>query len=197
MATIGTLSNREGDPPSDSRPLKSYKVLLAEDVPHYGTTEIEAADDEDAIRVARALDVSGICVEASLDSPVCQRIVHIEDSGDNVIARDLPLDDYVLSRRPDPAVLAESDYSIGTNNDNDDHDIAILRNGKPIATLIATEAEIHPLLHAGNCFTELVTALEGMLRCFAGDSVATPEERAEALRNAVETIQKATGGAHV
>jgi hypothetical protein len=195
MAISGTISE-EADPPRDSKPLKSYTVLLAEDVPHYGTTDIEAVDDEDAVRDAKALDISGICVEPSWDSPVCQRIIHIGDSKGNVIARDLPLDDYVLSRRPDPAMLAESDYSIGVNNDGDDHDIAILRNGKPIATLIATEAEIHPLLHAGNCFTELVTALEAMLRCFASDSVAIPEESAEALRIARETIQKATGGTH-
>ena len=178
--------------------MKTYTILCAEDVPHYGSTDIEAENDADAVRIAKALDISGICVEASFDAPVCQRIVHIEDSRNNVIASDIALDDYRLCNRYDAAPPAGAEYTIGVDNDDGDcYDIAILQGGKPLATVIVPDAEIHPLLHAGNCFGELVRALEAMVRCFAGDSVVSPEERGEALRNAREIAQKATGGPYV
>ena len=34
--------------------MKTYTVLYAEDVPHYATVELQAANTEDAIRAARA-----------------------------------------------------------------------------------------------------------------------------------------------
>jgi len=178
--------------------MKTYTLLCAEDVPHYGSTEIEAKNDADAIRIAKALDISGICVEASWDAAVCQRIVHIEDSRNNVIASDIALDDYRLCNRYDAAPPAGAEYTIGVDNDDGDcYDIAILQGGKPLATVIVPDAEIHPLLHAGNCFGELVRALEAMLLCFAGDCLVTPEGRSEALQSAREIVQTATGGPHV
>jgi len=178
--------------------MKTYTALCAEDIPHYGSTDIEAENDADAIRIANALDIGGICVEASLNAPVCRRIVHIEDSRRNIIAGDIALDGYRLCNRRDAAPAAGAEYTIGIHNDDGDcYDLAILRDGRPLATVIVPDAEIHPLLQAGNCFDELVRALEGMLRCFAGGSVVAPEERDDALRNAREIVQNATGGRNV
>jgi hypothetical protein len=185
-------------PPSKQIDLKTYTVLLAEDVPHYGSTDIEAEDDAGAIKIAKALDISGICCEASWDAPVCRRIVRIEDSKSHIIATDLALDDYVLSRRIDPPLLAAAEYAISVNNDDGDcYDIAILRGDKPIATVIVPDAEIVPLIHAGNCFADLVLSLQRMLGCFSDDSVVTPGQLDSALRSAREIVQKATGGTHV
>jgi hypothetical protein len=175
MATIGPLAIDGDDPKQSSKPLKTYTVLLAEDVPHYGTTDIEAEDDAGAIRIAKALDISGICCEASCDAPVCQRIIHIMDSRSKIVATDIALDDYVLCNRLNPAILAEGEYSVGINNDDGNcYDIAILRAGLPIATVIVPDSEIHPLIHAGNCFSELVDALQRMLRCFSSDELVAP-----------------------
>jgi hypothetical protein len=42
-----------------TRTMKTYSVLFAEDVPHYGSVEIEAASDGEALAKARALWGSG------------------------------------------------------------------------------------------------------------------------------------------
>jgi hypothetical protein len=78
--------------------MKTYKVLYAEDVPHYGYHDIEAEDDQAAIEAAVAFHESGdvSLYEAAWDSSVCARIVHIEDPDGNIIAEDKPLDDYFL-----------------------------------------------------------------------------------------------------
>jgi hypothetical protein len=56
--------------------------------------------------------------------------------------------------------LTKPEYSIGVHNDDGDcYDIVIKQKGRPIATLIATEAEVQPLVHAGNCYAGLVSAL--------------------------------------
>src|SRR5579863_4035169 len=117
--------------------MKTYTVLCAEDVPHYGSTDIEAENDADAIRIVKTLDISGVCVEASWDAPVCQRIVHIEDSRNKIIASDIALDDYLLCNRRDAAPLAGAEYTIGIHDDDGGcYGNAILRDGKPLATVI-------------------------------------------------------------
>jgi hypothetical protein len=55
---------------------------------------------------------------------------------------------------------AKPEYTIGVHNDDGNcYDIAIKQRGRPIATLIATETEVGPLVHAGNCYATLVSAL--------------------------------------
>jgi hypothetical protein len=98
-----------------TRTMKTYSVLFAEDVPHYGSVEIEAASDGEALAKARALWGSG--ADRPTDDPdwsstICHRIVLIEDDCGRETAHDVPLDDYVL-RRGDPvpellAVLEEA-----------------------------------------------------------------------------------------
>ncbi len=83
-----------------SEPVKAvktyYTVVYAEDVPHYSSTEIEAADDTHALAIAQSLDTAGLYYEGSWDSSVCKRIVSIEGPDGAAIATDIPLDNYFL-----------------------------------------------------------------------------------------------------
>jgi hypothetical protein len=83
--------------------MKTYTVLYAEDVPHYGQAEIEAADAEAAIEAARKLPLDGPLdlYDADFSNTVCKRIVHIEDADGNIVAEDLPVDNYVLHHADD------------------------------------------------------------------------------------------------
>jgi hypothetical protein len=85
--------------------MKTYTVLYAEDVPHYGVHEIQAVTDAAAIEAAIAFHERG---DATLDDPVwnssvCARIVHIEDPDGNIIDEDRALDDYFIRRNGDAA----------------------------------------------------------------------------------------------
>jgi hypothetical protein len=81
----------------DASPLKTYSVLYAEDIPHYGGVDIEAPDDAEAVRLARSFDTNQVSYyEGCWDGAVCKRIVSIEDSAGRTLAQDIPLDDYRL-----------------------------------------------------------------------------------------------------
>ncbi len=78
-------------------PLKTYSVLYAEDIPHYGGVDIEAPDDAEALRLARSFDTNQVSYyEGCWDGAVCKRIVSIEDSAGKTVGHDIPLDDYRL-----------------------------------------------------------------------------------------------------
>jgi hypothetical protein len=83
-------------PSKKCKALKTYTVVFAEDVPHYGSTEIEATDDAHALATAQSFDTSGLYYEGSWDSSVCKRIVSIEDSSGAPVANDIALDNYFL-----------------------------------------------------------------------------------------------------
>jgi hypothetical protein len=76
--------------------MKTYSVLFAEDVPHYGTAHLEAEDDAAALEAAKAYDISEIANDPEWENSVCRRIVHIEDAAGNTIFHDIPLDNYCL-----------------------------------------------------------------------------------------------------
>ena len=76
--------------------MKTYSVLFAEDVPHYGTAHLEAEDDAAALEAARSYDISEIANDPEWENSVCKRIVHIEDASGIAVANDIPLDNYVL-----------------------------------------------------------------------------------------------------
>ncbi len=74
--------------------MKTYTILYAEDVPHYGTREIEVAND--GLAIARAINITpGAMSKYTNDpdhgNPQCRRIVHIEGP-DGVIIEDVYLD---------------------------------------------------------------------------------------------------------
>jgi hypothetical protein len=75
-----------------------YSILFAQDVPHYGTTEIEAADDAAAITAAKLLDPAEYTHDPHWDDPICRRIVHIEAPDGRIVAQDLALDEFFLRR---------------------------------------------------------------------------------------------------
>jgi hypothetical protein len=53
-----------------------------------------------------------------------------------------------------------TEYTIGVHNDDGDcYDIVIKQNDRPVATLIAPEGDVAPLVHAGNCYAALASAL--------------------------------------
>jgi hypothetical protein len=76
--------------------MKTYSVLFAQDVPHYGTAEVEAADDDAAIIAAKLLDPAEYTHDPAWDDPVCRRIVHIEAPDGRIVAQDVALDEFFL-----------------------------------------------------------------------------------------------------
>jgi hypothetical protein len=80
----------------DTPPVKTYSVLYAEDIPHYGGVDLEAPNDAEALRLARSFDTGQVSYEGCWDGAVCRRIVSIEDSAGKTVAHDIPLDDYRL-----------------------------------------------------------------------------------------------------
>ena len=77
--------------------MKTYTVIYAEDVPHYGLAEIEAADDDAAVETAvnRREDYHDL-YDPDFNNPVCRRIVTITDPEGNMVAGDISLDSYRL-----------------------------------------------------------------------------------------------------
>jgi hypothetical protein len=76
--------------------MKTYSILFAEDVPHYGFADIEAKDDTAALAAAKAYDLSEVTNDPEWENSVCKRIVHIEDPEGNTVHYDVPLDGYFL-----------------------------------------------------------------------------------------------------
>jgi len=76
--------------------MKIYSVLFAEDVPHYGTVDMEAVSDADALEAARGYDLSQVTNDPEWENSVCKRIVHIEDAEGNTIFHDVALDGFFL-----------------------------------------------------------------------------------------------------
>ena len=84
--------------------MRTYTILFAQDIPHYGSVEIEAKNDADALRRAKKYwrDVkigaeTWPLNDAQYDSAVSARIVLIYDeAGEREMAHDVRLDDYIL-----------------------------------------------------------------------------------------------------
>lgn len=72
--------------------MKTYKVLFAEDVPHYCIVDIKAANDQEAIAAARELDRDDLVMEPEWSNSFCHRIVEIQDGTGQTIAENIPLD---------------------------------------------------------------------------------------------------------
>ncbi len=82
--------------------MKTYTVLYAEEVPHYGVDTIEAADDAKAISLAKSRPLAGITIDPDYENAICKRIVHIEDAAGNIIAADIALDSCFIRYGGDP-----------------------------------------------------------------------------------------------
>jgi hypothetical protein len=85
--------------------MKTYTVLYAEDVPHYGTRTFDAATDELAVERAigitpDAMSTFTLADDPDYNNPQMRRIVHIEGP-DGTIAEGIYLDNHDL-----PSVLA-------------------------------------------------------------------------------------------
>jgi hypothetical protein len=88
--------------------MKTYTVLFAEDVPHYGTVEIEAENDVAALDVAKAYDLSEVTIDPMWECSVSKRIVHIEDAEGNTMFHDVHLDNYALCLETERAEMLEA-----------------------------------------------------------------------------------------
>ncbi len=79
--------------------MKKYEILYAQDVPHYGTVELEAENDAAIVEAAKAYwnatDLDPVD-DPDWNNPVCKRIVVIRDEAGNEIANDVRCDDYNL-----------------------------------------------------------------------------------------------------
>ena len=76
--------------------MPKFTVLVAHDVPHYGTIEIEAADADQALARIREMDLEDVldeaCNDPAFDASICARIVHMQDEAGNTAHEDTPLD---------------------------------------------------------------------------------------------------------
>lgn len=76
--------------------MPKFNIIVAHNVPHYGTVEIEARDPDHALEVLKQKNLSGILDEAVLDpawdSSNCARIVYMQDEQGNVFHEDTALD---------------------------------------------------------------------------------------------------------
>jgi hypothetical protein len=82
--------------------MKTYSVLFAEDVPHYGAGEIKARNAAAALKAAKAYDLSQITNDPDWQNSACKRIVYIQDPDDNIVHCDVPLDDCFLRYGGEP-----------------------------------------------------------------------------------------------
>ncbi|ODS56452.1 MAG: hypothetical protein ABS36_08700 [Acidobacteria bacterium SCN 69-37] len=72
--------------------MKTYTVLFAEDVPHYGSVEIEASSDEAALEAALVFDLTEATLEPDWQNGTCRRIVQIECPDGRTMAEGTALD---------------------------------------------------------------------------------------------------------
>jgi hypothetical protein len=87
--------------------MKTYTILYAQDIPHYGSVELEAESDEHVIDAARAhWDAAKLdpVNDPDWNNPVCKRIVEISDEAGRSIANDLRLDNYYLDCAADEEI---------------------------------------------------------------------------------------------
>lgn len=87
--------------------MKTYTVLFAHDVPHYGSVEINATGEVEALAKAKVHwervqrdEEPWPLTEAQHDSAVLARIVEITEESGRQVAADLRLDTYLLSVAP-------------------------------------------------------------------------------------------------
>ena len=73
--------------------MKTYNILFAENVPHYGTVSIEAEDDETAIAFAKEYNYDGVRAEAYWPNGFCRRIVDIRRDDGEIVEENISLDD--------------------------------------------------------------------------------------------------------
>lgn len=76
--------------------MKTYDVLYAEDVPHYGNVLIEAECDDEAVRIAKEFNHDEVVSEPEWSNAVSKRVVSIQNSNGDTIAEDISLDDTFL-----------------------------------------------------------------------------------------------------
>ena len=88
--------------------MKTYTILFAEDVPCYGTVEIEAENDAAALDAAKAYDLTEVTTDPEWENSVSKRIVHIEDAEGNTLFHDVPLDNYTLCLESERAEMLEA-----------------------------------------------------------------------------------------
>jgi len=72
--------------------MPTFSVLYAADIPYYVTFDVQAANSEEAVIVAKAKISSGnlLLEDPDWDGSILERIVHIEDEKGNAIINDLP-----------------------------------------------------------------------------------------------------------
>ena len=87
--------------------MKTYFVVFAQDVPHYGQVEIAATGDDDALAKARvhwarvqSEEEPWPLTDPEYGSGVLDRIVEITDEGGRQVAADTRLDTYLLTTAP-------------------------------------------------------------------------------------------------
>lgn len=159
--------------------LKTYRALLAQDVAHYGFLEVEAADPADAVartRVRAADEIHEITNDPDWSSPVCRRIVHIEDGTGATVAEAIALDGYVLHHSSERRALlcASAERLLGALQQI----AAMPLWGEPIADAGLRDE----LIFSGEYDVGLDEYLPG------GDT------ESDALRDAVETARQALAG---
>ncbi len=159
------------------RKTSPYLVLYAEDVPCYGTAEIRAAGDAEALAAAKAIDSTDLYLEPEWNNAFCRRIIHIEADDGRVIAENISLDNcrVVWPQPPaEPAPSSLADIPVYSVENTDGELIGFTLTEDPGA-----EANRHseidpchpdaPLLLAGFATHAEAIAFASGLACALGD----------------------------
>jgi len=119
--------------------MKTYKVLFAEDVPHYVIVDIKATNDQKAIALARDFDRDDLVMDPEWGNSFCHRIVEIQDGTGQTIAENIPLDGCFVryGGEPErllceaaPELLRSLKTILFLMNVDDDGDFFICKEGK-------------------------------------------------------------------
>jgi hypothetical protein len=108
MTDTDKRSAEQADDVAKRTSTKTYTVICAQNVPHYGSVEIDAIDDTEALAAAKAYDLSDVACDPDWKNSTCKRIVTIEDEAGNVVAEDVALDNWFLYHAPIDTVLCEA-----------------------------------------------------------------------------------------
>jgi hypothetical protein len=84
--------------------MKKYEITYAQDIPHYGTVELEAASDGEIVAAAKAYwstTENDPVDDPDWNNPVRKRIVVIRDEAGNEVANDVRCDSYDIAHGSD------------------------------------------------------------------------------------------------
>ena len=132
--------------------MQEFTILVAHDVPHYGSVDIEARDADHALEILKARHFTAprfAClmhpVSSDLENPACARVVHILDEHGNASHEGTPLTDRTdtgaVADLLESAALRLDDFINQTQEKYVQHEPTLLRAADYIAQAIELLSE--------------------------------------------------------